>query len=264
MNAMRKWWTLGAVVLLVGVVGPRGTTAPTPTPKGPPEDEAVVPAIDPDKLAGSAELREADARSRAASLEKLKLIAQAFHNYAAINDSRLPGDILGKDGKQLLSWRVRVLPWLGEKKLYDQFRLDEPWDSKHNLPLMAKMPRVFESPRAKLKGRGMTVYQMFSGSGALFNRGNAKYGIVNIPDGTSNTILVVESSVAVPWTKPADIPYDTEKPIPDFGRAYGSKPLGVLADGYARVLDLKKISVKTLRHAIQPDDGYPLGPDWNE
>src|SRR5262245_18658736 len=115
MNAMRTWWTLGAALLLAGLVGTRATTAPTPTPRGSPEDEAVVPAIDPDKLAGSAELRAADARNRAASLEKLKQIALAFHYYANDYDARLLGDVLDKDGKQLLSWRVRVLPYVGEK-----------------------------------------------------------------------------------------------------------------------------------------------------
>jgi hypothetical protein len=224
-----------------------------------------VPAIDPDKLAGNAELRAAEERNLRASADKLRQIALSFHGYASDNDSRLPGDILGKDGKQLLSWRVRVLPWLGEKKLYEQFRLDEPWDSKHNLPLVAKMPRVFDSPRAKVKGKGLTVYQMFSGPGTLFiERGKPKFGIGNIPDGTSNTLLVVESSRAVPWTKPADIPYDKDKPIPDFGRAYGNKPLGATADAAVRLLDLKKISTRTLRNAICPDDGEVLGPDWQE
>jgi hypothetical protein len=126
------------------------------------------------------------------------------------------------------------------------------------------MPRIFESPRVKVKGRGLTVFQMFSGPGALYNQGTTRFGIGNIPDGTSNTLLVVESSRAVPWTKPADIAYDKDKPIPDFGRAYGNKPLGVMADGHARMLDLSKISTRTLRLAIQPDDGYTLGPDWNE
>src|SRR5207302_9401316 len=115
-----------------------------------------------------------------------------------------------------------------------------------------------------LKRKGYTVYQVFSGPGALFQSGKAKYRLGNMPDGTSNTILAVESSRAVPWTKPADLPYDGKKALPDFGKAYDGKPLAALADGSVRVLDLKKISAATLKNAICPDDGNPLGPDWQE
>ena len=64
----------------------------------------------------------------------------------------------------------------------------------------------------------------------------------------------------MPWTKPADIAYD--KDIPDFGKAFGGKPPAILGDGSGRLLDLKKISTATLRNAICPDDGIPLGADW--
>jgi hypothetical protein len=170
--------------------------------------------------------------------------------------------VLGKDGKALLSWRVLLLPYLEEAALFRQFKLDEPWDSKNNLPLVQKMPKVFASPRVKLKNRGYTVYQLFSGPGALYENGKTRYRIANIPDGSSNTILFVESSNAVPWTRPADVPYDRGKPIPDFGKAYGKRPLAAMVDGSVRVLDLNKVSAATLRNAICPDDGNPLGPDW--
>ena len=38
-----------------------------------------------------------------------------------------------------------------------------------------------------------------------------------ITDGTSNTILVVEAERDIPWTKPEDIAYDPDKPLPKFG-----------------------------------------------
>src|SRR5262249_1314447 len=37
-----------------------------------------------------------------------------------------PRCICDPDGRPLLSWRVALLPYLGEKALYDEFRLDEP------------------------------------------------------------------------------------------------------------------------------------------
>src|SRR5258705_440975 len=32
-------------------------------------------------------------------------------------------------GRALLSWRVAILPFLGQELLYREFRLDEAWDS---------------------------------------------------------------------------------------------------------------------------------------
>src|SRR5262249_19374530 len=43
-------------------------------------------------------------------------------------------------GKGLQSWRVHLLPFLGEDKLYKEFRLNEPWDSDHNKKLLSRMP----------------------------------------------------------------------------------------------------------------------------
>jgi hypothetical protein len=242
------------------------------------DELAVTPAIDPGKLAGNAELRAAAQRNLEVSSNKLKQLAVAMWLYAEANGNNLPCDILDKDGKPLLSWRVRLLPYLegdGEKLtppgpsrpapyvfLYKQFKLNEPWDSKHNRTLLAKMPLAFASPRVKVKRDGYTVYQVFSGPGALFDKGKTKYKFDNIPDGSSNTLFAVETSMAVPWTKPADIPFDKGKAVPDFGKPYGGKPLGARMDGAIRVLNLNKIRPETLKNAIIPDDGNVLGPDW--
>ena len=68
-----------------------------------------------------------------------------------------------KNGKPLLSWRVQLLPFLEYAELYNQFKLDEPWDSENNLKLLEKMPSTFASPRVKVKNKGYTVYQGFVG-----------------------------------------------------------------------------------------------------
>ncbi len=258
---------------LVGLVAATAVlAAPVAKPKSvsAPEDEEARPAP-----------RGGDARNRAASLKNLEKIALDTYEYGDANGSVLPADITGKDGKRLLSWRVVILPYLQEKerplapptpgaarpetqagKLFKRFKLNEPWDSKHNLALLREMPPVYASPRVTLKQKGNTVYQVFSGPGALFQAGKSKYKLANIPDGTSNTLFAVEASRAVPWTKPADIPYDADKALPDLGKAYGGKPAAALMDGSTRLLDLKKISVGTLRNAICPDDGNVLGADW--
>jgi hypothetical protein len=246
-------------VLLAAVAGSVwAADDPSPEPEG---DGTVTPAIDPKKLADSVILRVQDSRNRTQSTNNLKQIALALHNYVSAN-GKLPGDVLDKAGKPLLSWRVLLLPYIEQQNLYMKFNLDEPWDSKNNRPLADIVVKTYMSPRVKVKGTGYTVYQIFSGPGALWDKGKTKYNIGNIPDGTSNTIFAVEASKAVPWTKPADIPFDKDKKVPDFGKAYDSKPIAAMMDGSVRLLDLKKIKPQTLKHAIMPDDGVPLGTDW--
>ena len=225
-----------------------------PVPK-----ESLVP-----KIADTAEATAAPGDDAArlanekASMQNLKMFGIAVHEYAGANGDKLPQNISDRADKALLSWRVLLLPYLGENDLYRKFKLDEPWDSANNIKLLEKMPDAFVSPRVKVK-KGYTVYQGFSGNGAFFG---CNYTIATIPDGTSNTILCVESTAAVPWTKPVDIAFDRTKDLPDFGKAFGAKPFTVLCDGSVRDLDLKKISAATLKDAITTDDGNVLGQDW--
>ncbi len=82
---------------------------------------------------------------RHASSENLKKIGIGMHvHHDAFK--LFPAQSIKKLDKPLLSWRVKILPYFGEQVLYDQFHLDEPWDSEHNKTLIPKMPAVFASP----------------------------------------------------------------------------------------------------------------------
>ena len=98
-----------------------------------------------------------------------------------------------------------------------------------------------------------TYYQVFTGRDTMFpaKRG---LGVGNIRDGTSNTILVVEAGEAVPWTKPADLPYDAKKPLPRLGGILKDGFQFVTADGglhFARPDQDEQL----LRAAVTPDAG---------
>jgi hypothetical protein len=78
----------------------------------------------------------------------MRLIVLAMLNFED-QRGRLPGRAnFDVSGQPLLSWRVHLLPFLGQKELYEQFHLDEPWDSKHNRALIAKMPPIYRTPGA--------------------------------------------------------------------------------------------------------------------
>ena len=235
--------------------------APVPEVVG--KEELAAPAVDFAKAKSDKKLASQILVDRKASRKNLNQIALAFHVYHEAQN-HLPVDIVDKDGKALLSWRVAILPHLPDgEKLFKEFKLDESWDSRHNRKLLEKMPDIYRSPRVKLNGKGNTVYQVFTGPNAVFGRTNP-LRLTNIPDGTSNTIMAIESGTATPWTKPGGIPFDRKKGMPDFSKAYGNKPLAVLCDGSSTLLDLDIIKTDTFKNAIDPAEGIPLGQDWND
>jgi hypothetical protein len=208
-------------------------------------------------------VREAAARSSASN--NLKQIGIAMHGYNDVNgilpaQNGVMGFNAGPNPKPLLSWRVHLLPYLEQQNLYNQFKLDEPWDSPNNKRLIAQMPRVYMSPSAPTEP-GKTYYKVFVGGGALFANPQ-RYNLANVPDGTSNTIMAIEGGEPVIWTKPDDIPYDPNKPLPNLKLLDNSRIQVLLADASVRTIDVGRISEKTLRNAITADDGEVLGDDW--
>ena len=153
-------------------------------------------------------------------MNQFKHIGLANHIYAdrnAVRKEAFPASASYDDnGKPLLSWRVHILPYLEQGKLYDQFHLDEPWDSKHNLALVAKMPSIYADPDTalrKVNAQGKTTYVVPTSEGTVFDR-HIGTQFKEINDGTSNTIMLVEvvPERAVVWTKPEDWAVDLDHP----------------------------------------------------
>jgi hypothetical protein len=157
-----------------------------------------------------------EAAARIASSNNLRTIGLAMHNHLITKGSYPRPAITDGAGKPLLSWRVALLPYLGEQQLYAQFKLDEAWDSPHNLKLLTQMPQVYAHPSANPKkaAEGYTYYQVFVGQQTLFPLDNKKVTILDVPDGTDKTLMVVEAADPVPWTKPSDLNYSANQPVP--------------------------------------------------
>ena len=113
-----------------------------------------------------------------------------------------------------LSWRVHVLPFLGESALFNQFHLNEPWDSEHNRSLISQMPKVFETGQSELTEQGKTRFVRPYHSDAAYSSLTKGSSLSHIVDGTSNTILTVvaDTQRAVVWTKPEDLDIDIGRP----------------------------------------------------
>jgi hypothetical protein len=181
----------------------------------------------------------------------LKQIALANLNFESAY-GYLPGDIVDKAGKPLLSWRVAILPYLDQTDLYNSFKMDEPWDSPTNKKLIEKIPKTYTPVRGKAKA-GETFCQVFVGENTLFGP-NKKPKIVSITDGTSNTGSVFEAGDPVIWTKPADLPFDEKKPLPKLGGMFDGEFHVAMCDGSVRLLK-KNPDEQQLKYLIMPADG---------
>jgi hypothetical protein len=161
----------------------------------------------------------------------------------------LPATNFDGSGNPYLSWRVHVLPFMGYQALYSQFRLNEPWNSAHNLPLASKMPDIFRTPGDAASSTS-TRLQLISGEGEPYYLRRVSGRLVGprlqqVTDGTTNTILVVESGAnqAVTWTKPDDLEFVAATPLSALGTLSG-RIKAVTMDG----------AVRTFSSSIAPAD----------
>jgi hypothetical protein len=200
-----------------------------------------------------------EAANRTKSANNLRLLALAMHMYHDTYGHFPPAAVYSKEGKPLYSWRVLLLPYLEEEQLYKQFKLDEPWDSEHNRPLLARMPKVYALPAGQGKEPHATFYQGFVGPRAAFEGKEGKR-LADFTDGTSNTLLIAEAAEAVPWTKPVDLPYDAKKPLPKLGGPGQDYFNAAFADGAVRAIK-KNIGKEVLRALITRNGNEAINPD---
>lgn len=173
----------------------------------------------------------------------LRLIYQIDHG------TYPPSYIADANGKPLLSWRVHILPLIGEQKLYDRIHLDEPWNSEHNRTLWSEMPEEFRSETCGDASR--TPYCLIVGPDALkpdqtdFCTDMLKY---------SDTLSLAERATPMIWMEPTDITTaDAMRGVNVCDTGIGSShPGGACAITYNgnQLFLPDKIDLKTLRNAI--------------
>jgi len=206
--------------------------------------------------------------SQVTAMNNLKEISDATIRAAEENDGRMVAQaICGNDGQPLLSWRVALLPYLGHDDLYQRFRLDEPWDGPNNTHLVLEMPKVFAHPLDRAgASRGLTHWRVFTGPDTPFpvpippfppGLSSLRYP-ASFSSGTHQTLLIVEAADPVPWTKPEELPYRSDQPLPKLGGRFRGGFLIALADGSARLVSAD-VSEKAVRDAIDPAHDYGWG-----
>ncbi len=201
--------------------------------------------------------------------ENLRKLGEALNEYQKTNKQHLPARAIYKrDGNNkpieppLLSWRVELLPYLGEQELYKQFKLNERWDSKDNKLLLTKMPKVYRMP-GQSAGDPKTYYQVFTGQQTPFE-GSKEFSLKDVKDGLDKTLGIVEAPVGVEWTKPSDIEFNANDKAGFPSAGIGRKELpeiGVLMlDGSVRTISKRSDLLQPLRlkALITPNAAKPF------
>jgi Protein of unknown function (DUF1559) len=191
-------------VLLLVLAGCKSSTSDAPAPSSPSgkEDDAVDVEV-----------------AKKKSINNLIQIGEAFHNHASAFADWLPypGSMTGSKAvnpppEAKVSWRVQILPFIEQANVYDQIRMNG-WAVPDAVAKTAIAP--YSNPLKKTPG-AETHYRIFVGNGAAFEPGR-RMMFPEIIDGTSNTILVVESADPVNWSNTDDLLFDPAKPLPKLG-----------------------------------------------
>jgi beta-lactamase regulating signal transducer with metallopeptidase domain/thiol-disulfide isomerase/thioredoxin len=193
----------------------------------------------------AAEKNVADEQARRVeSMNDLKYLALALHNYHDAKSSLPAAASYDSEGRPLLSWRVHILPYLDGNatgggtaaELYKEFHLDEPWDSAHNKKLIARIPEVFGNPNAENKG--LTNYLAVVGAECVFDGTPRGIRFQDISDAMSGTIMLVEADKGVEWTRPDDYEFASATPKTGLDTLRPNGFIAAYADGSIHLVDM--------------------------
>jgi hypothetical protein len=205
-----------------------------------------------------------EAANRMACSNNLKQIGLAMHNYHDTYNALPAQSVPDENGQPMHSWRVAILPFIEQGPLFDRYNFNEPWDSPNNQIVGQQPLSIFQCPSSdQTKGTNQTNYFVVYGDETMFAP-NRWTKFADVPDGLSNTIMVVEcDTMNVQWSEPVDIPFDQMefKINPPSGVGLSSDHRGgaqvVLGDGSIKFVS-ETADEQTIRYMLIRNDGQNI------
>lgn len=217
-------------------------------------------------------------RLRVQSARNIERIASALNAYASDHGTYPPPAIRRPDGTLMHSWRVLILPYLGEKDLFNDYDMNQPWDSPENLELTSRMPSVYRAASSQLYGSD-SAYFLITGPGTLFPPApsSSPAGTFRplspsaVSDDPGQTLLVVEASSLASnyypsWLEPRDLDVTSMQGMigTSLGQEIGGVNVGgavvATVDGRSHFLS-DQTSPATVMALITITGGEPLADD---
>jgi hypothetical protein len=191
---------------------------------------------------------------KAISLGHVKQLAIALHSYHDANSTFPPAVVTDADGKPLYSGRVLLLPYMEQRAIYDQIDKSKAWNSPENLPITMQTIDTFLDPASTRTEKNRSDYVFVTGSGTIFD-GKQAIQISAITDGTSNTLMLIETSAGpANWAAPEDWNADSGQ-LPPGNHAHVN--LAAFADGSIRAIEQKNLQ-PVIKQLTVRNDGQLL------
>ncbi len=183
----------------------------------------------------------------------LKQIGLALKAYNDEYGRLPPAYVTDSEGRRLHSWRVLILPYLGERQLYEEIILNEPWDSPKNSQLHARMPDVFRCPASDYRDPGFIHYRAVVGDDCWMTA-TGKHSLSQLDEGVAASVLVGECRRAINWMETRDVAFEDMKSWDDGDNFLGPhEPEGggilLFADGeFSRFrASVARVSIEVLK-----------------
>lgn len=216
-----------------------------------------------------------EASRRSTCRNNLKQLGLAFHNFES-KFQAFPSPTFAGEGEPPRTWRVEVLPWLDQKDLRSQYDDGRAWDAAVNKPVATTSVPFYRCPSNRRpqdeESRFYADYLLPAGAGTLFAERSVGPAIRDIGDGSSSTMMIVEScGRQVVWSEPRDA--DVAEAHIDFNRpgaaegksdslfsGYhgGGDVFVTFADGSVRRIS-SGTSPEVLRALLSPRGDEPVG-----
>lgn len=156
-----------------------------------------------------------EASPRTQCRNNLKQLGLALHNYHDEYGSFPPAFVADANGRPMHRWRILVLPFIEQQKLYERYSFDEAWNGPTNIKLQDKMPAAFRCFSFSSGVTGGTLehkqlsrlsnYVAITGLDCTFD-GDSATQLPQFTDGTDRTLAMVEvRQHAVHWMSPEDV-----------------------------------------------------------
>lgn len=194
---------------------------------------------------------------RAQRARNLLALYVALVCYADDHGGLPPAHTTNRAGRPMHTWRVLLLPYLGEKSLYSQINRNEPWDNTANRRLSGLMPEHYRSPLEAERHGATTSYFAVLGSHApWWSTGDVKPWEAA---GSDEIMLIELVGSKTPWMEPRDLTLEQVLDIlrPENGSGVGGRGGEVnylTVSGKVRTID-PKIDRESLRKLLLGEVG---------
>ncbi|MDA0834319.1 MAG: DUF1559 domain-containing protein [Planctomycetota bacterium] len=196
-------------------------------------------------LAVMAYLSSDTMQHRQKSGKKFGQIARALQQYHERFDAFPPAYVSGPDGLPWHSWRVLILPYLGQNEVYEKYRFDEPWNSEANLRIANEERNPFSIPVENMIHSRAQYIAVVGEQTMWLNTESIRKS--NIQNPLNEVVQLAESyNSDILWTEPRDINFGDAKKWPADVRLPGisgqvGPPYFAFADGSVDVLYLRNM-----------------------